>query len=190
MGFKPHFGQCKKCPPGTSFLIPTKRGLCQKHLYEFKQQGKAERKGMTVEQMEKAGQVKKAADMDTDYKALADKLFSEWIRRRRADVNGFAMCITCGLRKHWKQLTCGHFMKRRFLGTRFNDKNCEAQCWTCNPESESNPELEKKFERVLVSRHGIPVLDELNYMKNTMTKFSQNDYREICEDIRQKIDSL
>ena len=67
----------------------------------------------------------------TNDKALW-KVFSEYIRRRDADEEGFCKCITCGLIRHWKQMDCGHGIGRQHWGTRYSEKNNHAQCKRCN----------------------------------------------------------
>jgi len=63
---------------------------------------------------------------------LADKWFSRFIRLRDSDENGFARCCTCGRKKHWLEMDCGHFVKRQHKATRFDERNCAAQCRHCN----------------------------------------------------------
>ena len=72
--------------------------------------------------------------MKTKRKSLIDKLdkeFSIFIRNRYAK-NGMAECITCGTVKEVKQLQCGHFMSRKHYSTRWDEDNCQVQCYTCN----------------------------------------------------------
>ena len=61
-----------------------------------------------------------------------DKVFSEYIRKRTADANGFVECFTCGKRNHWKKMQCGHFQSRKHYSTRWNEDNCQVQCVGCN----------------------------------------------------------
>jgi 5-methylcytosine-specific restriction endonuclease McrA len=72
--------------------------------------------------------------MKTKRKSLIDKLdkeFSIFIRNRYAK-NGMAECVTCGAVKEVKQLQCGHFMSRKHYSTRWDEDNCQVQCYTCN----------------------------------------------------------
>lgn len=55
------------------------------------------------------------------------KIFSEWIRLRDADENGYCVCITSGRRVHWKECDAGHFISSRHLNTKYNEKNVNAQ---------------------------------------------------------------
>lgn len=190
--YKPTKGQCSQCPPGELKIIPTKRGLCQKHLYEYK---KSKKKGDTVRSislgdMKRKGYVKRAIDMATDWALEADKLFSEWIRRRHANLHGRSECVTCGDKKHWRQQTCGHYVKRRHLGCRLYDKNAGCVCFRCNSEMESNPALERSLLEWLIDQYGPEVVADLEMRKNATVKLSQEDYKDICAELRQKIESL
>jgi hypothetical protein len=65
-------------------------------------------------------------------KAEADKVFSVYIRQRGMDEGGTNTCVSCGALKHWKELQCGHFVSRIYLSTRYDERNCHAQCGACN----------------------------------------------------------
>lgn len=65
-------------------------------------------------------------------KKKLDALFSEYIRKFYADKNGYGTCYTCGTKKPWKELQCGHYKSRQYLATRYSEKNCRSQCVGCN----------------------------------------------------------
>lgn len=83
-----------------------------------------------------------------DIKEL-DRVFSIWIRKR--DRN----CITCG---SIKQLQCGHFVSRRFFATRWDEKNCAAQCVSCNV---FNQGVQHKFGQEIDKKYGAGTADKL-----------------------------
>ena len=56
-----------------------------------------------------------------------DKLFSEYMRKRDTDVNGYGLCCTCAKRIHYKEGHCGHFMSRRHYATRWDPENVNLQ---------------------------------------------------------------
>lgn len=60
-----------------------------------------------------------------------DKQFSIFIRRRDS-TNGWCACITCGSMYPWQKMDCGHYIKRQYKATRWDEKNCNAQCRKCN----------------------------------------------------------
>lgn len=59
-----------------------------------------------------------------------DKYTSIYIRQRGMDKNGYNTCYTCGARYHWKDMDCGHYIKRRYLHTRWDLNNLRPQCLT------------------------------------------------------------
>ena len=61
-----------------------------------------------------------------------DAVFSEYIRRRYADRNGLAQCVTCHKKDHWKKLQAGHFISRKHYSTRWDEINVQVQCAGCN----------------------------------------------------------
>jgi hypothetical protein len=61
-----------------------------------------------------------------------DAVFSEYIRRRYADENGLAQCVTCNKKDHWKKLQAGHFISRTHYSTRWDETNVQVQCARCN----------------------------------------------------------
>jgi hypothetical protein len=61
-----------------------------------------------------------------------DTEFSTFIRIRDSNSNGYGKCITCNHFAHWTEMQCGHFMSRRHMATRFDEKNCSMQCGGCN----------------------------------------------------------
>ena len=66
-------------------------------------------------------------------KAKADKWFSEWIRLRDADANGMVTCITNPkIRKHWREVDCGHWISRAKESTRYDERNANGQSKQAN----------------------------------------------------------
>lgn len=80
---------------------------------------------LTAKSSLKASTKKRAKPTISKLKKRADAVFSQYIRLRDGDI-----CITC--RESGKTLQCGHFMSRRYNNTRFNEENCNAQCYRCN----------------------------------------------------------
>ena len=62
-----------------------------------------------------------------------DKWFSILIRIRDIVYGEYCICVTCGKPLHWKyDAQCGHFATRGHPMTRFEKRNCHAQCAKCN----------------------------------------------------------
>ena len=61
-----------------------------------------------------------------------DTIFSEYIRLRTANKNGYVTCVTCSKTDHWRNMDCGHFISRKHISTRWHEDNCQVQCKSCN----------------------------------------------------------
>jgi hypothetical protein len=81
----------------------------------------------------------------------ADRVFSEFIRLRDAEVNGYTKCITCGKVLFWRDMDCGHYCGRKHLSTRYHEQNCHAQCKHCNGFMEGQHFI---YRRKLVELYG------------------------------------
>lgn len=123
----------------------------------------------------------------TKLKAKADKLFSEYIRRRFAEFDGFVSCFTCGVKKHWKEQQAGHFASRRHMSTRFDYKNVQVQCQACNIWNQGQ---QWKFGQYLDLTYGHGTAEELMQKSKEINKMSRIDYEILIEEIKEKLSEL
>ena len=68
-------------------------------------------------------------------KKLKDKawsLFSRFIRLKYSDSDGICECVTCKLKKPWKEMQAGHAVSGRGGYVLFNEKIVRPQCFGCN----------------------------------------------------------
>ena len=61
-----------------------------------------------------------------------DRIFSEYIRKRDANKKGMCKCITCSKQFAWNDIDAGHFISRKEMNTRWDERNVAAQCKYCN----------------------------------------------------------
>lgn len=95
------------------------------------------------------------------------KLFSEYIRRKDA-VGDENTCFTCGVRKPWKMLHAGHYIRASAgLATYFDEQNVHPQCYACNIWRDGNSD---EYALALQRKYGEDILNELNRRKNTIVK--------------------
>lgn len=74
-------------------------------------------------------------------KKKLDAIFSQYIRRKYAGVEGLVKCYTCSTVKHWKEIQNGHWIPRHNLATRFSEDNCRPQCVACNMFQKGMPDV-------------------------------------------------
>lgn len=106
---------------------------------------------------------------DAQKKKILWKLFSEYIRRKGADENGFNTCFTCGAKRHWKQLHGGHYIRASAgLSTYFDEQNVHVQCYACNIWRDGNSD---EYALALQKKYGDKILEELQRRKRLTIKY-------------------
>lgn len=120
-------------------------------------------------------------------KRKLDEIFSVYIRLRDSDENGYCRCISCGKIEHWKDVDCGHFVNRSHMGTRYSEKNCNAQCRSCNRFDEGN---NIGYTRGLIRKYGIGVISLLEAQKHSFSKMTSFDYEVMINHYKEEIKRL
>jgi len=116
-----------------------------------------------------------------------DRIFSEFIRRRDSDENGYGRCISCGKIGHWKTMHNGHYVNRKHMSLRYDEKNCNMQCPACNSFDEGNM---LGYHKGLVAKYGPEVIDYLEIKKHNFCKLSQVAIDALKKEYKQKIKEL
>ena len=110
---------------------------------------------------------KKKLKSISQLKKLADGIFSKWIRDRDK------RCVTCGLATN---LQCGHFISRSINVLRFDERNCNAQCVSCNVFRNGNMPQYAAFMR---RKHGPDIIEILLKEKQTLHQFKRQELEHI-----------
>lgn len=125
---RPKKGNCKH--PGCGYYGPLIGGKCEGHYWQankLKSAAKADAK--EIEQDESLSTV--IDDLDA--------VFSQYIRLRDSDENGYIKCYCdCGRTIYWTEGDCMHYMDRDHMNTRFSEDNCHGGCKTCNQYRKGN----------------------------------------------------
>lgn len=90
--------------------------------------------------------------------AELDKVFSLFIRARDMDDEGVSSCITCGKMMTLKTSQCGHFISRIHYATRWEEKNCAAQCYACNMHNQGR---QYEFGLAIDEKYGVGTAQKL-----------------------------
>lgn len=114
-------------------------------------------------------------------KKTLDTLCSHYIRAR-ADWK----CERCGKQYergsqglHWS-----HFFSRRHHGTRWDERNAFAHCYSCHSLLGGNPLL---FTEWATEQLGRDVIEDLRIAAMQPARFRDKDKREIAADLREKL---
>lgn len=120
-------GHCQH--PGCKTYGPLTKKLCGIHYWQsvrIKSAAKFEEKELS--QNESLSTV-----MDD-----LDVVFSQFIRLRDSDDNGYIPCYCCGAFNYWTECDCMHFMPRIHQNTRYSEENCHGGCVSCNRQKKGN----------------------------------------------------
>ncbi|KKL81010.1 hypothetical protein LCGC14_1999020 [marine sediment metagenome] len=111
-------------------------------------------------------------------KKKADKVFSEYIRKRDKNI-----CFTCN--KEGNQ--AGHYISRRYNNTRYNDVNVHCQCVSCNIFKHGASDV---YALRLQQKYSYEVLHYLNIEKNILKQWTIPELEGIVKCYQEKIRNL
>jgi 5-methylcytosine-specific restriction endonuclease McrA len=112
-------------------------------------------------------------------KKQADKVFSEYIRRRDNGV-----CATCGTVRQWKEMQNGHYVSRSHNSLRYDERNCNTQCVACNMFKKGAMD---EYALFIIRKYGIDTLHELKRLKNEIKQFTVVQLEELIKKYKDKI---
>lgn len=110
-----------------------------------------------------------------------DSIFSQYIRQRDDGV-----CFTCGIKKDWKEMQCGHFYTRGRYPTRWDEMNCNCQCVGCNIFLKGNY---INYTRKMIDIYGREAIDTLEVKSLSTDKIPTPVLLEMIEEYKIKIDT-
>jgi hypothetical protein len=120
-------------------------------------------------------------------KKQADRYFSLYVRYRDSTTrNGeyYAQCITCQVCRPVKEMQNGHFVSRAVNVLRYDERNCNAQCYSCNVMKHGD---QYQYAKAIDLKYGNGTADELHALRFTTRKFKADDLLEIIEACKQQI---
>lgn len=112
----------------------------------------------------------------------ADRIFSKYIRMRDSE-DGFFICCSCGQRKPFEQADAGHFINRRWMALRYDERNVHAQCRACNRFDEGNM---IGYTRFMLKTYGEDIVDLLESMKKPY-KWTDGELEILIKDWKDKL---
>lgn len=94
-------------------------------------------------------------------------IFSQYIRLRDSNENGYCTCITCPAIRYYKNMDCGHGIPRQHMATKYAEKNNHAQCKQCNGFEGGKRE---KYKAAIDKKYGPGTWDMLELTSRMATK--------------------
>ena len=99
--------------------------------------------------------------------AQLDKYTSIIVRRRDR------RCVTCGSACG---LQCSHFYSRRYLAIRFDLRNCNAMCGSCNRRHNAD---QSRYRMYRLKHYGPDVITELHELRMRRRKVTDEELRQL-----------
>lgn len=107
-------------------------------------------------------------------------------RLEESDGAGYCTCITCGVRKHYKEMQGGHFIERGRMATRLEPLNIFSQCPGCNMFGMKKASVVLEYARKLDEiKPGLS--DWLKDKSREEKKYSRAELEDLLEVINEKI---
>lgn len=101
------------------------------------------------------------------------KVFSEFIRLKFSNENGFCQCYTCGAIRYWRNIDCGHGIGRQHKATKFDEKNNRPQCKVCNGLEGGKRE---EFKKQMDLEHGAGTWDLMELKSRQRSKMGAFEF--------------
>ena len=158
----------RNCQCGKPALLG--RRICYLHWCEKKKELR-----LASVARKKARRAKKQAKLVNSYKYLhakAWKLVSEYVRTA-GHTKVYNTCFTCGVKKHWKNLQCGHLFHSRL--DFYVERNLRPQCPRCNTYLSGNLAV---YATKIAEELGVEGLKKLNLDANT-TVYTTTDLKKL-----------
>jgi hypothetical protein len=114
-----------------------------------------------------------------------DTVFSIYIRLRKANKQGIVTCYTCGKQDHYKKMQNGHFMSRKSYSTRWEELNCQVQCYSCNVMRYGE---QYKYGLELQKEYGKDLPEQLLIQSKQIVKFSNIDLEDMINKYKELVD--
>jgi len=125
-------------------------------------------------------------DGSTELIVDLDRIVSKYVRLAEAGKDLKCECFTCGSRKSWTALQCGHYMSRSNLSLRWELQNLRPQCIYCNCTLHGN--LDEFKERLESERPGIT--DWLYEQSKQVSKPSRDELKQLLFHFQQKLKNV
>lgn len=123
--------------------------------------------------------------MATDTKLW--KVYSEFIRLRDSDENGYGKCFTCNRTIFYRDGDCGHGIGRQHKATKYDERNNALQCKRCNgfeggQQAIYKEEVEKRYgagtwDKLVIKSRQICKRGKVEI--DTMTEFYKNEVKKL-----------
>lgn len=115
-----------------------------------------------------------------------DTVFSQFTRLRDT-ISGTGRCISCQKVITYDTCDCGHYINRKHMSLRFDEKNCNAQCRSCNRFDEGNIQ---GYRKGLIEKYGEKEVELLEIKKYNVSNLGIFELETLIKEYKKKVKEL
>lgn len=115
-----------------------------------------------------------------------DTIFSKFIRRRDCGY-GYGRCISCSKPIRFDTCDAGHYINRKHMAVRYDEKNVHGQCRACNRFDEGNIQ---GYRKGLIEKIGEKQVDMLEIKRFNTSHLSEVELDLLIDLYRRKLKEL
>ena len=109
-------------------------------------------------------------------------------RISHADENGYCTCVSCGIRKHYKELDGGHYIpKGASAFWSLETENIWPQCKGCNGFGMRNGTAAQSYTTHMIDTYGRDFVDHMLATTSHIKKMYKRDYVDLLAELKEKI---
>lgn len=104
------------------------------------------------------------------------------------DIDGYVTCVSCGVKKHWKELDAGHYFSRGDKSVKLMEENIHPQCKGCNIKMRhGDTKVVSAYRRYMVEMYGEDFLDYLEKLAWAQKKFDRAEIEALTKELKSQI---
>jgi len=112
-----------------------------------------------------------------------DRVVSRYVRLAAMGSDKRCECYTCGSKRDWTKMQCGHYISRSNLSTRWELENLRVQCPVCNCNGHGNLAAYK----LNLEEEKPGITDWLQEQAREVSKPSRDELKELLFHFQQKL---
>ncbi len=115
------------------------------------------------------------------------KVFSLYIRLRDADSNGNIRCATSGRVCHYTDADAGHFISRRHMATKYDERNVHAQS---RHDNRFQGGRQYEFSLYIDKKYGHGTAIKLHIASRQLSKLGAFEIKELTKHYKKEVQRL
>lgn len=104
------------------------------------------------------------------------------------NLDGYVTCVSCGVKKHWKELDAGHYFSRGDKSVKLMEENIHPQCKGCNIRmSHGDTKVVSAYRRYMVEMYGEDFLNYMEALAHKPAKFDRAEIEDLTKTLKAQI---